>query len=413
MTSEYEMSETGEYELTININCEKCNTEFNEDSEYSGDDVNICKKCMKNIKNKCEVCNKKGQMNFEEFEYGVRCSSHKEDNMVNVFNKKYCEKRFIIKVEKLGGKVIGKYQGVNIKVKCICKNGHECNPIPNGVQQGEGICRICSGLDSEMSKINFIKTIIEKLEGKVIGEYVNNTTCVKCICKHGHECNPKPNSIKQGHGMCKICAKNDPELSKYNFTNKIIEYGGSVIGEYQNANSKIKCICKNNHVCYPYPSNIQQGHGMCNKCSQSAGEIFISNVLEKLNITYVTEVNNDLIKNKFRFDFYFEYNNNKYYLEFDGKQHFKSDSLFHESIDKFTQHRQKDLFKNYIARKSNIRMIRIEYLQIKGKNTEEFSIYLKALIDSNLDGYLIVNSELYNDWIFEEPSSETIEKYII
>lgn len=58
-------------------------------------------------------------------------------------------------------------------------------------------------------------------------------------------------------------------------------------------------------------------------------------------------------------------------------------------------------------------MIRISQPQIKGKSIEEFSIYLKSLIENNLDKYLIVDHELYNDWIFEEPSKETREKYLV
>lgn len=88
---------------------------------------------------------------------------------------------------------------------------------------------------------------------------------------------------------------------------------------------------------------------MCNRCSQSGGELFISHVLESLNINFKIEVNNDFIKNKFRFDFYFEYNNQKYYLEFDGGQHFEYLNFFHDSIDDFIIRQQKDLFKNYIA----------------------------------------------------------------
>lgn len=57
-------------------------------------------------------------------------------------------------------------------------------------------------------------------------------------------------------------------------------------------------------------------------------------------------------------------------------------------------------------------MIRISQPQIKGKSIEEFSIYLKSLIENNLNKDLIVDHELYNDWIFEDPTQETIEMYI-
>jgi hypothetical protein len=114
-------------------------------------------------------------------------------------------KTFYKKVNDLGGTVIGEYKGCMIKVDCICKNGHSCNPIPNGIQQGEGMCGICAGNDSETAKQNFYKNI-KTLDGTVIGEYINSSTPVDCICSEGHSCNPRPSGIQQGEGMCGICS---------------------------------------------------------------------------------------------------------------------------------------------------------------------------------------------------------------
>ena len=397
--------------IIINIDCDKCNNCLTEDNfEYGG--VDICKTCMKNIKNKCEVCGKKGQMNFEEFEYGVRCINHKEKGMVNTSSKEYCERRFVKNIEKLGGRVTGEYVGDKLHIACVCKNGHNCSPIPNNIRRGQGMCKICVCKDSETSKINFINNIEVKLEGRVIGEYKGKDIPIECICKQGHICNPRPSSIRDGNGMCRICVEQDPKTAKQNFITTIEKkFEGQVIGEYKGCDTPVDCICKYGHKCNPRPNNIKTGQGMCNRCSQSGGEIFISHVLEKLNIIYDTEVNNDLIKNKFKFDFHFEYNNIKYYLEYDGKQHFKYVLLFHKSAENFIIHKQKDLYKNYISKKSNIKIIRIAHPQIKNKTIDEFSLYLKLLIENNTDKDIIVDHELYDDWIFQEPSDETIKMY--
>lgn len=334
-------------EIILQIKCEKCNIYFEEGSF----DYDICNVCAKNIKNKCEICGKIGRWNFNYSEYGIRCRNHKENCMIDTMNIIYCERRFIKNIEdKLGGNVIGEYKGNEMPVECICKEGHQCFPCPNSIRNGRGMCNICVRHDPETSKINFVTSIEEKLGGKVIGEYKNKNIPVECICKFGHVCNPRPN-------------------------------------------------------------DIQQGHGMCNRCCQSGGELFISHVLEKLNIKFKTEVNNDLIMNNFRFDFYFEYNNNKYYLEFDGIQHFQYLKFFHKSGDRFLIHQQRDIFKNYIAKISDIKMIRISYRQIKDKSIKDFSITLKDLIENNLYKDLIVCHESYSNWIYGEPSNETIEMY--
>ena len=91
---------------------------------------------------------------------------------------------------KLRGKVVGEYKGNYTPVDCICQEGHKCNPRPSDIQQDKGMCRICAGNDPETSKNNFINTIEEKFKGKVVGEYKGCDIQVKCICKEGHKCNP-------------------------------------------------------------------------------------------------------------------------------------------------------------------------------------------------------------------------------
>ena len=232
--------------------CENCNIEF-EDEYFEYDEIDICKSCMKNVKNKCETCGKLGRWNFNNSEYGIRCKVHKDNNMIDTMNTVYSEKRFVRNIEeKLGGKIVGEYKGNIIPVKCICKKGHICNPIPGNIQQDKGMCKICAGQDSETAKNNFINSIEEKLRGKVVGEYKGNYTPVDCICQEGHKCNPRPSDIQQDKGMCRICAGNDPETSKNNFINTIEEkFKGKVVGEYKGCDIQVKCICKEGHKCNP------------------------------------------------------------------------------------------------------------------------------------------------------------------
>jgi hypothetical protein len=51
--------------------------------------------------------------------------------------------------------VVGPYVGVMTRVRCVCANGHECDPLPNSVQQGRGICYRCSGKDPVTAEKNF------------------------------------------------------------------------------------------------------------------------------------------------------------------------------------------------------------------------------------------------------------------
>jgi len=173
---------------------------------------------------------------------------------------------FSERVKQMGGKVVGEYKGKDIPVKCICILGHQCNPRPNSIRQGGGICNICSEKDSETARHNFIQRVGE-FEGKVIGEYKRSDIPVECICSQGHVCYPTPTSVQRGGGICKICASCDFETARAHFIQRVEQTGGKVIGEYRNTNTMIKCICSQGHVCYPRPTSVQQGGGICKICA--------------------------------------------------------------------------------------------------------------------------------------------------
>ena len=159
-------------------------------------------------KNKCQICNKRAVWNYIDQEYGVRCKTHILPTMINLFTKEFAAKRFETNINKLGGKVIGKYERANKKVECECPEGHKCHRSPTHIQQGEGMCLICSGHDSSTARDNF--TIqIKNLKGVVKGDYKNSRTPVECECPEGHKCHPRPNDIQQGGGMCGVCAGKD------------------------------------------------------------------------------------------------------------------------------------------------------------------------------------------------------------
>jgi hypothetical protein len=210
-------------------------------------------------------CGKLATMNYSTELYGVKCVACKDNSMINVMRDN-ADLRYIQLIESLGGTVAERYQTNSIPIKCICKNGHVCYPFPSSVQQGQGICKICAGKDPLVAENRF-RDQIKRLNGTIIGRYINITTRVKCICSHNHECYPTPHSINLGEGMCKICTGKDFETAKRNFYKSIIRLGGIVIGKYINSFTLVDCICKEGHNCNVYPNGIQQGRGMCPTCS--------------------------------------------------------------------------------------------------------------------------------------------------
>lgn len=150
-------------------------------------------------------CGKRACYNYPDKLLGIKCTKCADKTMVNV-QISQASTRFQLVIEKMGGEVKGKYVNSHTQVKCICSKGHECQVYPTSVNNnGQGMCVTCAGKDSDITKQRFIASI-EKLGGKIVGEYVRNTKNVECICSKGHICNPKPSHIYQGYKLCIICS---------------------------------------------------------------------------------------------------------------------------------------------------------------------------------------------------------------
>ena len=87
---------------------------------------------------------------------------------------------------------------------------------------------------SIIAEQKFLKRI-EELGGIIIGEYGGSKTKVECICRNGHKCYPTPNHILQGQGVCKICAGNNSATAEKQFREKISQLGGRLIGDIRAA----------------------------------------------------------------------------------------------------------------------------------------------------------------------------------
>ena len=273
------------------------------------------------------------------------------------------EKKFRQRIKNLGGNQIGQYKGSHIKVKCVCKEGHICYPISDSMSQGRGMCLICANQDPETSKNNFYYSIEKEFKGKVEGQYINSCTQVKCICSKGHECSPRPNDIQQGQGMCLICSGSDPAIAAENFYKRIKEMGG-IPGKYINNVTSVECICMNNHKCYPRPADVQQGCGMCNQCSCSGGETKLYQAFATLNIQSIFQVRHSRIP-KLRYDYSCVYKDEVVYFEFDGSQHFDIKDKFCKTEEEFDKRRQLDLLKIFVCTQEDIKLIRIDYTWMK------------------------------------------------
>lgn len=112
------------------------------------------------------------------------------------------------------------------------------------------------------------------------------------------------------------------------------------------------------------PLKHLSGQG-CIKCAGSNGEKIIKNILKENDIKYKPEYTFDDLryKNSLRYDFGIldDDNNLKFILEYNGRQHYFRDSLFHKSDEDFEEYKLRDKLKMEYCSKNNIPLYIIRY----------------------------------------------------
>jgi hypothetical protein len=317
--------------------------------------------------------------------------------------------QFEERITNFNGEVLGKYINSYSAVKCRCREGHIVMVLPGGLKKRKSMCRKCSGkCHIEAEKV--VRERAAELGALILSEYVNMKTRLKMQCKNKHICYVYPSNLhKPDRGICNKCANHCPEQGEQHFREDMEEMEAEVIGEYVNNYTKIECICKRGHTCYPTPTSIQRGNNCCVKCKYSKGERMVEKVLTVLEIPYKREVYHPSL-GLLRFDFKFEYKGKTIYLEFDGVQHQEESKLFHKKAGEFAKLRQRDLLKNYTCLKEvGTRLIRLDYSWVKErKSKEELEAYLVQALKSK--DKIIANPKVYT-WIDDVPTKATQKMY--
>ena len=205
-------------------------------------------------------------------------------------------------------------------------------------------------------------------------------------------------SLIRGRG-CSICGKNkvvpgindiattNPKLAEW-FVDKSLTFK---LSKDTNQQVELKCpICGRlfvgipNHFKKGYPSCV------CQKSSLSYPEKLFSSILTQLNIDYISQFGKSTFQwcKSYRYDFYFEIDNNKYIVELDGglghgKKSYNYDSSYID--DSIKRDREKDA----LALEHGIKLIRInvDYPDVRYR----FQFIYNSIISSKLSNILDFN----------------------
>ena len=169
------------------------------------------------------------------------------------------------------------------------------------------------------------------------------------------------------------------------------EYGNEyiLISPFKTVNDKSLFKHSCGFVWSVTPAHILYNKTGCPKCckKQSKGCKVIEQQLQKLNLTFEKEkfLNNSLQ----RFDFYLEFQDKKYAIEYNGEQHYKYNPFFHaRDIEVYKKYQERDERKKIYCKNNNINLVIIPYTF----TNDEIKAYINKLFSSPTTSSMNVDS---------------------
>jgi hypothetical protein len=216
-------------------------------------------------------------------------------------------------------------------------------------------------------------TVIERDFEEESNHATRSGTYWKCLCECGNYKTVVRNSLIEGKTQSCGCLRQEvsrkflTELSSHNFINEVgNRYGKLVVIEkatetYSTHGVMWRCICDCGSETIVSGNSLRQGNtASCGCLGRSKGEFMIASILKEYNIPFSQESVQKIQNHNFRFDFYVD---NKYFIEFDGMQHFKPSEHF-GGEDYLEYLQNNDKIKNEWCKENNIPLIRIPYTHL-------------------------------------------------
>lgn len=240
-----------------------------------------------------------------------------------------------------------------------------------------------------------LKRIAESKGGKILSkEYVYAKTKYKFECREGHEFQLTADKVTGRGDWCSYCAGRYGDFQKKykDFIEK--EHNGKMLSDYVNGKTPIKCECNKGHKFYILTSNLLAGK-WCGKCKISHGERAVENYLLKNDISFEKEYGfSDLIGRKYPLLFDFAIFKDKSLvclIEYDGEQHFRPmrHSYNHEkNLKKFKRTQENDKLKNKYCEKNRIPLIRVSCYDVDYRRLKNLQRDMDKVLSEKLSVYL-------------------------
>lgn len=177
------------------------------------------------------------------------------------------EEAFRRRLAELGAQLLEPYKGARAPHHVRCGAGHDNYPMPTNVAKGRGICGTCAGLTAAGAEERFRARLAE-FGAVLLGAYVDNSTPIAVRCSDAHEYLMSWASLQGSSGPCRICAGHDPATAEAGFRVALAQIGATLLeSRWLGASKPHHVRCAAGHDCYPWPTSVQQGRGICITCA--------------------------------------------------------------------------------------------------------------------------------------------------
>lgn len=327
------------------------------------------------IRFKCSVCNSIWEATPDSVLKGSGCPKCAVKRVHSM--QKLSQEEVVRRVNSINPNIIllDKYINSKTSLQCYCKK-HKLKFTSKAqtVLSGTYICPECKKEKVSEKQMKSNKEFINQLKNLNIcvlplEDYKGSNVKIafKCL-KCGYIREAIPSNVIAHNGGCPKCAGQ----SIKSLTDFIIQ--ANIVHNNKYLYSKAKYLGRHNKttIICPIHGDFEQEIGShlsgcgCSKCNQSKGEQQVQKILESLNISFSNQFkikNNQYFANKYiAVDFQFKYNEQEYFIEYNGKQHYEPIEYF-GGEERFKKQVERDNDLRQYCKDNNIRLLEIKYTE--------------------------------------------------
>lgn len=186
------------------------------------------------------------------------------------------EAAFRLSLEAMGATLLEPtWLGSGVPHQVRCAADHPCSPRPGSVRQGQGICRVCANCDPATAEASFHARLAKQGATLLDSVWKGSNSRYLVRCAVGHECTPRPGSLIRGGSACQVCAGRSSEAAWSAFRSAVEAQGGTVIERvWRGGNAPHAVVCVKGHDCSPHPASVVHGgQGICLTCAGQSPDV--------------------------------------------------------------------------------------------------------------------------------------------